>query len=153
MDLVVNEWLPEYFLPGAKKEEKAQLYQFIQRFAVRGDRLVVAAGSRFLKKIDVYAKLYSKNQEVYPQIKAFITGVLERPQRATIITISDPLPQQTYAVLHEPGTNYHSDEYLFHAAMRTDSKRIITTDERLRDAMANDAIFKVILLSDFLKDY
>ena len=153
MDFVINEWLLNYFLPGANKREKKQLFYFLQRFEDRRDRIVVLRPSPFTAKLDVFANLYSRNQTVYPLIKRFITGVLLNPSRATLISINEPLPYQTLAVIYELGTNYQSDEYLFHAALRTESKLIITTDEKLCRAMVDDQVFKVVLLTEFLKTY
>ena len=150
MDLVVNEWLPEYFLPTASPNEKRLLRLFIQRVQEGKYRLVVLLPSPFTKKLEDYAKRCVNNREAFAAIKYFIGIILQNPAHTTIISQADPLPAETLAILHTPGTNYSSDEYLFHAAMRTETKIILTTDEKLFRAMEHDSLFKVTLLRDFL---
>lgn len=153
MDLVVNEWLPEYFLPGAMPDHQAMLKHFIQRFLARRDRLVVLNPSPFTAKLYSFAKQYAANRTVYEPIKLFINTIILNPACTTLVSITDPLPAETLATLHEQGTNYSSDEYLFYAALRTETKMILTTDEKLFRAMEQDPVFKVRLLKDFLANY
>ncbi len=153
MDFIVNEWLPEYFLPGASKEQKELQRRFIGRLLERKDRIIVLRPSPFMKKIDTYAKIYASNNVVYGPIKFFITSILLNPTYATIISGADPLPEETLAILHKPNTNFISDEYLFHAAIRTETKIIVTTDQKLCNAMKDDQFFNVVMLEDFLSNY
>ncbi len=153
MEFVINEWMLDYFLPNATKQERELQMRFLKRFFERGDRLIILSPSDFTTKLESIASLHQNNNDVYQRIKFFITDVLRKPMRTTVISSTDMLPEATYAALHALGTNYKSDEYLFRAAMRTESKRIITRDGKLCNAMAGDAVFDVVLLVDFLKDY
>ncbi len=61
MQLVVNEWLPEYFKPTASRAEKDLLEKFLVRFMQRGDQLVVRRPAAFHTKIYRYAKDLQEN--------------------------------------------------------------------------------------------
>lgn len=153
MDFVVNEWLPEYYRPQALPEQRLQLETFLARFMERGDRLVVLQDSEFLRKLLRYAKDYAEYTAIREAISKFITTILIVPERRIIVEELLPIPESTHAVLHTAGTNFHSDEYLFHAALHAESRIIVTTDIKLYRAMADDEDFKVVLLEGFLKDY
>ena len=75
MYLVVNEWLPDYFLREAADKEKGQLKEFLNKFLVRNDVLYVQVGGPFEAKIHKFAK---DNQQypIYQDIKRFISTVL-----------------------------------------------------------------------------
>jgi rRNA-processing protein FCF1 len=152
MEFVVNEWLPEYFLPNAAKEEKLFLQNFLQKFIQRNDKIIVRSPSPFLKKIYRFSKDYQTNQKVSQNLKAFIQLILKDSTRCRFIDDEEfNLPNSTKEKLAEG--NYISDEYLFEAALFADSKIIVTTDERLIEQMKNEVGFKLILLSTFLETY
>ena len=93
MYLVVNEWLPEYFLREANNEQKGQLEAFLNRFLARNDVLYVQVGSPFETKIHKFAK---DNQQ-YPtckNIKQFIGTVLRDSQRCVLVKDKPALPQK-----------------------------------------------------------
>lgn len=69
MDLVVNEWLPEYFRPDASPEEKRALEKFLYCFLKRGDKIIVLELSPFLDKLYRYAKEFQRMYEVVLPIK------------------------------------------------------------------------------------
>ena len=153
MYLVVNEWLPEYFLREATNEQKGQLGAFLNTFLVRNDVLYVQVGSPFENKIYKFAKA---NQQ-YPtckNIKQFISTVLRDSQRCVLVKDKPTLPQKIESLLSVG--NYGSDRYLFETAWQLPENApriIITTDTKLKSQMDENGYFEVILLSDFLKTY
>ena len=153
MNLVVNEWLPDYFLRKASLEEKQLLQNFLNRFMARGDVLYVQVSSPFEAKIYKFAK---DNQQypIYQNIKQFIANILENSSRCVRITQKCELPKVINELLSVG--NYESDRYLFETAWQlpeNETKIIITTDGKLKTQMDNNGYFEVILLKDFLKTY
>ncbi len=85
MQLVVNEWLPEYFLPTASREEKLLLQQFLQKFLQRDDQIVVRRPSEFYRKIYRYAKDLQGNYKAVTFVRDFIKLILEDSDRCQLI--------------------------------------------------------------------
>ncbi len=155
MYLVVNEWLPEYFLREALPEQKRQLEAFLNRFMVRDDVLYVQENSPFEAKIYRFAK---DNQQypVYQNIKQFISNIMQDNKRCRLVERKEDIPAEIDEKLNQLGTNYNSDRYLFETAWllpENESKIIITTDEKLKKQMAHNQHFEVVLLAEFLKTY
>lgn len=155
MYLVINEWLPEYFLRGALPEQKRQLEVFLNRFMERSDVLYVQKNSPFEDKIHKFAK---ENQQypIYQNIKQFISVILKDSRRCTLVERIEFIPSEIDEKLNQLGTNYISDRYLFETAWllpKNEPKIIITTDEKLRNQMVGNDHFNVVLLTDFLKSY
>ncbi|MCB0518392.1 MAG: hypothetical protein H6577_02640 [Lewinellaceae bacterium] len=156
MELVVNEWLPDYLRPDATDEAKGQVEQFLNSFMKRPDILYVKDPSPFLDKVYKYQKAFDYDIKSREAIKMFIKLVLRNnPDKCIMVNVDEvkPLPDNTLEKLNEAGTNYNSDTYLFEAANNTADKIIITTDTKLQKQMADDEHFQVVLLEDFLNDY
>ena len=153
MNLVVNEWLPEYCLRGAEDLEKQQLDKFLLQFSRNKDTLYVQQNSPFTNKFYRYMK---ENQQ-FPAIKDFkrVFGLIFlNPQSHVIVKEIPELPDEINRRLSVG--NYESDRYLFETAWRlpeNETKIIITTDGKLKTQMDNNGYFEVVLLKDFLKTY
>jgi len=76
MELVINEWLPEYFRPDAEKSEKEMLEKFLNRFFAKEDIIFVRSPSPFLQKILRFAKVYQANAKAYQSLSMFINLIL-----------------------------------------------------------------------------
>lgn len=153
MELVVNEWLPEYFKPNATNEEKEKLEKFLNKFLERNDKIFVRLSSEFFRKILRYASDYQNHPKIYSNIHLFITAIYLDSNRCRIIhDIDFELSLDIRSKLIEGG-NTESDTYLFEAASATSSKIIITTDVKLKEWMTNVGEFNIILLDDFLETY
>ena len=153
MDLVVNEWLPEYFKPNASNDEKQKLEKFLNRFIEKNDKIYVRRPSEFYRKIHRYKKDYQNNLKVNDQIGKFINLILINSDRCFIVDDDEfELSEEIRKKLIEGG-NTVSDTYLFEAASATQTKLILTTDVKLKALMENNKIFKVELLDNFLSNY
>lgn len=157
MQLVVNEWLPEYFRRVASREEQLSLQQFIQRFIERGDQLLVRRPSPFLDKINRYAKELNGNDDALKPLRDFIKLVLLDTKRCIFIddsalTLPDDIEHQLTRPQVPPLNNFESDRYLFEAAIFGQDRVIVSTDLKLIKAMEGASI-QVVELSDFLKTY
>lgn len=153
MDLVVNEWLPEYFKPNASNDEKQKLEKFLNRFIEKNDKIYVRRPSEFYRKIHRYKKDYQNNLKVNDQIGKFINLILINSDRCFIVDDDEfELSEEIRKKLIEGG-NTVSDTYLFEAASATQTKLILTTDVKLKALMENNETFKVELLDNFLSNY
>jgi hypothetical protein len=152
MKFVVNEWLPEYFLPNATPEEKALLEKFLTRFLNKNDQILVRQPSPFLNKIYRYPNQYQNYGSTVRGLRNFIKFILNDSDRCEIIdqTVLE-LPIQTLEKLSKG--NFSSDQYLFEAAFFSGTKQIVTTDEKLKNQMKGDTNFSLVLLEDFLATY
>jgi len=153
MDLVINEWFPEYCRAEASEEERELLDLFLTRFLSNRDRIFIRNPSRFLDKIKQYAKAYQAHRDIYTIaiLTNFIKNIILNGERCQIIDEDCILEDVVTEKLQEG--NYSSDTYLFEAASKTESKIIITTDDKLRRQMHNIADYKVINLKEFLQQY
>ena len=153
MEFVVNEWLLEYFKPDAPNDEKKKLEEFLIKFLERNDKIFVRRPSEFLRKLFRFANDYQHYPRVYENIHKFITVIYLDSNKCRIIHDGEfELSEVITTKLNESG-NYNSDTYLFEAASVTETKLIITTDEKLKTHMENNGIFNVQLLDDFLVNY
>ena len=154
MEFVVNEWLLEYLRPDAPDSEKALVLQFLQRFMQRQeDKIFVREPSAFLNKIFLYAKTYQRDTETVTFFRTIIKEILLDFNKCYRVTEYTNLPTHITEKLNQPNTNFNSDTYLFEAASHTKDKIIVTTDEKLARQMQDIDTYKVVLLSEFLKDY
>ncbi len=154
MDFVVNEWLPEYLRPTANPEERERAVLFLRAFIIKPkDRIVVREPSDFLRKIHRFRKEFDYDNGSRELYKNLIKAILENSEKCLQILDSDSpkLPAELQEKLSIG--NFSSDTYLFEAAQLSDSKIIVTTDERLQKHIADTAGFKVVLLDDFLRGY
>ena len=154
MDLVVNEWLPEYFRPDASVEEKQLLKTFLTKFESSNDRIIVRRPSPFLNKFYRYASEFQNLDEVVTPIREFLTTKILNIERCIFIDTDEkkPLPESLIEKLSLG--NYNSDQYLFEAASCVEGERmVVTTDAKLKTHLQEEDWCKVVLLSDFLKTY
>lgn len=153
--MVVNEWLLEYMRPDATNEQKLLLERFLNKFYPSNDKIVLVVPSPFAQKLYQYSKNFQYDQSCRDNLMKFFHTVLRDSTNSIIYYVENKveIPLETYHRLNAPGTNFNSDTYLFEQAMLTDSRKIVTTDVRLRDAMQGDDNFEVILLTDFLPTY
>ncbi len=152
MELVINEWFPEYLRPGTPPESRKQAVQFFQTFYKRGDVLVVKQDSAFIRKVYGFDKAFQYDLDSKDLFKQFISLVLRDSKRCRLLQNTDiePLPDSVLRALIPP---YNSDTYLFEAAMHSSDRIIITTDDRLVAQTLDNGFIRVVLLEDFLASY
>ena len=153
MDLVINEWFPEYCKVETPNDDKELLRLFLEKFMQKTDVLYIKTPSPFLNKIYTYAKEYQSHRDVFTIriITFFIKQVIQDSKRCVFVGEECDLDETVLKKLKIG--NYSSDTYLFEAASKTESKTIITTDDKLCKQMHNVAGYKVINLKDFLREY
>jgi hypothetical protein len=152
MELVVNEWLPEYLRPDAPLEHRRKAMQFLRTFDQRSDTLVVKLDSEFSRKIYRYAKRFDYDVQSKILYKQVVSRILRDSRRCKLLENAEitPLPDALIALLHDP---YSSDTCLFEAAWTTQDRIVLTTDERLVTQMAGNGVIAVVSLDEFLAQY
>ena len=155
MDLVINEWFPEYCRVETPDGNKELLVSFLEKFLKKKDVLYIKRPSPFLDKIFTYGKEYQTHRDVYTirVITDFIKQVILNSEKCVFVDDDCELENAVLDKLNEANTNFASDTYLFEAASGTANKLIITTDDKLCRQMHAVAGYQVINLKDFLKDY
>src|SRR3954471_14593266 len=124
MDLVINEWFPEYCRPETTKENRELLLKFLEQFLQKNDVLYVRKPSAFLNKIYKFAKEFQGHRDTYSIsiLTFFIKTVLQNSEKCKFIDEECQLDQTVSEKLLEG--NYSSDTYLFEAAVQTESRLI-----------------------------
>ncbi len=153
MELVINEWLPEYLRPDESEQKKILAGEFLNTFMNQDDLIVIRQPSPFLNRIIKYQKQFNYDNDARDNYKKFIKFILLDSNKCRFVEDDefDELPAETLEKLSQG--NYGSDKYLFEAAMNSENKIILTTDGRLITHMNSDENFEVILLEDFLENY
>lgn len=151
MEFVVNEWFTNYFLEIDKYD---LLVKFITWFYHSEHKIIVVANSDFDQKIRRCEKALIRKKDRKPLVLYKRFMALCYTNESKVIFASDLiLDEMTLIKLHQVGTNYASDQYLFEAAWIADSKIIVTTDIRLIEHMKNVEPFKLFNLKDFLEKF
>lgn len=153
MEIIVNEWLPEYFKRSASRDEKEQLVSILNFLISKPDiRIVVKRPSPFLEKIYAYSKSLQGFTAEYQELKKFIQIILRDSNKCRFVTDNETnLNEEFVEFIHANG-NYSSDLYLFEAGSTTELKIIITTDQKLIDYINNRENFNLITPSDFIRN-
>lgn len=148
---MVNEWFSNYFLEIDKYD---LLVKFITWFHQSEHKIIVIADSDFDKKFRRCEKALIKKRDQRPLklYKKFIALCYLNANK-TIFINNCTLDKMTLSKIHEEGSNYASDQYLFEAAWCADSKIIVTTDIRLIEHMKNVGPFKLFSLEVFLEKF
>jgi hypothetical protein len=157
MEVVVNEWLPDYLRPTAADADKRKLQQFLTVLMARPDtRIVVRRPSPFLTKLSRLSKDHPNDPLALRPHKFVMGKVLQNSDKCRFVDDTDiqPLPKD---LTHLLGIgNFGSDTYLFEAATAIEppaGRLIITTDVRLINYIGDSAGHRLILLDDFLVDF
>jgi hypothetical protein len=153
MEFVINEWFPEYFIYPEGSKEKTFLKKFVNKFYNSKDVLFIKRPSEFWSKLHRYSKQYHANEDIYRELKIFISVILQDSNRVKIIDEDIELPNEVLGKLNIMNTNFFSDQYLFEAAFKSDSKIIVTTDIKLIGHMGKSEFYNLVLLDDFMEEY
>lgn len=148
MEFVVNEWFIEYATPDVGENEKKLFDGFFKAFLSKEDRLVVHLNSEFIRKLRRYNKTFQR----YPEMRIFrqiVQMIFLDSNKAKLV----PEIQLENDILNLTIGTFESDRYLFEAAEQSDSKIIVTTDERLQQQVSAISRYNVRLLNDFMKTY
>jgi hypothetical protein len=151
MFLVVNEWMIEYLCPGTEKDRIAELNRFIE-ILIRNDlKMIIGRTNPFTKKFYKYWKNYENNSTCRSNFKRLFN--LMRDSNKTIIIEDDELGEIPQEISNEvPEDDQYLVKLAASALILKNDPIIITTDNRLVQALNGKSSIRLSLLTDFIKD-
>jgi hypothetical protein len=148
MFLVINEWLLEYSIPISYCNYSADLQAFISKFYLSNSKMVVGKGTPFTNKFYRFFKQYECDLEFKNRYRK-LYDLLFRDSTRTIllenyeiVKVSDELMQGIH----------NDDRYLLELAATVPGSIIVSTDQRLIDALLNKGYKNIIHLKEYLDD-
>jgi predicted nucleic acid-binding protein len=148
MKFIINEWLLEYLRLETCQNKRDTALKVISKLIEKKDIIVIRRPSRFLDKYYRYMKVYGVDIE-FKNIFKGLNLLFRNSERTIFIDDSDcklPIPM---IFLKDPSDDY----YLIEAAVNCSDSCIITTDARLKEALSDENLVKIILLDDFITEY
>lgn len=146
--IVINEWI-FHDIKGNGLEAQERVERFLEAFSRGDDRIVVLRGSPWVFKA---WQLWTHN-DVRVQIlsKLLYLGILIDPLKIIYLNPEEVCPLPSGLAEQVPG----DDLYLFQAAIAGRARIIVTTDQRLIDAVtnANDHGIELRLRDEFYLEY
>ncbi|MBI1806290.1 MAG: hypothetical protein HYR76_04470 [Ignavibacteria bacterium] len=140
MDIVVDEWLLEYMIPGSKHFSISN--KFLDELEKRADRIVIRIPSPFAQKLYRFAKYHEKRLTRFFKIMFDENKVY----RVTDEEIGG-LPEHLVASV--PSDDVYLVELLYHL----NEKIFVTTDTTLKEILSKQEDVKAFLLEDFCRNY
>ena len=152
MEIVVNEWLPEWLAPTGTDIQHRNALIFLEKFCSKDDIIVVKYDSAFTDKLLKYPKFFSGYPEHARKLSFVISQILYNSNKCRLLYENEllPLPMDVLNLLTGQA---NSDTYLFEAAFTSTDKIIITTDDRLIVQTQNNGHIRVIHFDEFMAVY
>ncbi len=148
MEIIVNEWLPEYLRPDADANKTELVDRFVKAWLDKSDRVVIRGNSPFASKFYTYMHqsggypAYRKRFEVLFHL--FFDS--ERTVRVDEGELKE-LPKEIAAKTPD------DDRYLIELWYAKQDRIVLTTDAKLKDKLKDVLGLKICLLQEFLKEY
>jgi hypothetical protein len=149
MEIVVNEWLPEYLRPDADASETELVDKFVGAWLEKCDKVVIRKNSPFTSKF--YTYMYQSGG--YPACRKrfeVLFHLFFDSNRTIIVDECDikELPQDLAKVVPD------DDRYLVELWYSVPGSVILTTDAKLKDRLIEyESCIKIYLLQQFLLTY
>jgi len=148
MEIIVNEWLPEYLRPDADANNNDSADKFVKAWLDRCDKVVIRTNSPFASKF--YTYMYQSGG--YPACRKRFEVLFrlfldsERTVKVDECDIKE-LPSDLVKIVP------YDDKYLVELWYAKQDRIILTTDAKLKDKLKDVPGLNICLLSDFLKEY
>lgn len=149
MEIVVNEWLPEYLRSDADASETELVDKFVGAWLEKCDKVVIRKNSTFTSKF--YTYMYQSGG--YPACRKWFELLFHfffDSDRTVIVDEFDikELPQDLAKVVPD------DDRYLVELWYSVPSSVIVTTDAKLNGKLIEyQSSIKIYLLKEFLLTY
>lgn len=149
MEIVVNEWLPEYLCPDADANDTELVDKFVKAWLDKCDRVVIRRNSPFASKF--YTYMYqSGGYPTYRKRFEVLFHLFFDSERTVIVDECDikELPQGLTKIVSD------DDKYLVELWHSVPGSVIVTTDAKLRNKLIeHDSSARIYLLKEFLLTY
>ncbi len=152
MELIVDEWLLEYMRPDAEAQQRISAFKFVNAWVERCDTVLIRRPSPFLSKFNKYKKAFGWNLGFKARFKKMEELLFRNPDKTRIVDDEDvsPLPEKVETMV--PRRDKY-DRCLVEMALCSSQALIVTTDNRLKQALSADEHFRVYLLEQFLEEF
>jgi hypothetical protein len=147
MNLVVNEWLLEYFVPGTPRSHQNELLEFFDCIQKCRHKIVVGRETPFAQKFYKFMKQYG-HDSAFKHNYAMLNGILFRDTERTILVERNnttPVPDEHMISVHS------DDRYLLELVNSVPESMIISTDGRLIEALSQHPEYPIVHLQDYIK--
>lgn len=148
MQLVVNEWFLEFLVPNVDLKKINKVNSFIRSVNNNSHILVIGHNNSFTNKFYKYMKIYGWDIDFKNRFQKIRKLLFYDSLRTLIIDESELAILSEEIVSITPA----DDLYLVELAFSTEDKVIITTDNRLKEALNKVPELSIVLLDDFLKE-
>lgn len=149
MEIVVDEWLLEYMRPNTDLMKTSIAIQFINAVVKKCDKIVIGRSTPFVSKFHQYMGNFSWNTNFKKRFSKLNQLLFYNSDKTIIVDDSDmkELSKEIQEKTH------HKDKYLIKLVYSSNNRIIVTTDQRLKEELQNEADLKIYLLKDFLVGY
>ncbi len=148
MQLVINEWFLDFLVPKVDPEKMDKVNSFLKIVHDNSHILVIGRENNFTSKFYKYMKRYGWDIEFKNRFQKIRNLLFYDSLRTLIVDESELTILSEEIVSITPA----DDLYLVKLAFSTKDKVIITTDNRLKEALNNVLKLSVLLLDDYLKE-
>ncbi len=148
MQLVVNEWMLDFLVPGAENQQIAKVNKFIKFISENSHQIVIGRKNNFVSKLYHYMKRYGWNLIFKARFKKLSQLLFFDHARTKIIEEHELTPLSDEIISITPD----DDLYLLQLAFSTEDKTIITTDARLKNVLQIVQEVNICLLDDYFAD-
>jgi len=149
MEIVVNEWLPEYLRPDADASETDLVDKFVKAWLEKCDKIIIKENSPFTSKFYAYMH-QSGGYPTYRKRFEVLFHLFLDSDRTAIVNECDirELPQDLTKIVPD------DDKYLVELWHSVPGSVVVTTDAKLRNTLIEyDSSAKIYLLKEFLQMY
>jgi rRNA-processing protein FCF1 len=152
VELIVDEWLLEYMRPDAGQPERELASKFLTTWVERCDKVLIRRPSPFLSKFYRYMKDFGHDMRFKARFKKLSLLLFRNTDKTRIVDDEDvsPLPDEVETMV--PRRDKY-DRCLVEMALCSSQALIVTTDNRLKQALSADEHFRVYLLEQFLEEF
>ncbi|MCK4850694.1 MAG: hypothetical protein KAT11_05040 [Phycisphaerae bacterium] len=148
MEIVPNEWLPEYLLPNAGKRERSIADRFVDDWGNGVYKVVLRQKSPLISKFLKYWKQSETVLEFAARFKR--VHLLMRDSSKTILVDESDVKQLPQEIQNR---SHSKDRYLLELAYSGADRTIVTTDRNLKESLSKACGVSVCLLEEFLRDH
>ena len=154
--LVINEWIFADIEGANGCAAHRETHNFLQKLLHGNNKIAVMDGSPWMQKAWGLMRHYNVSDDDVSvrESSILIQQIIWDDDKCVRLQESDINAADAPAeVIADVIANAPEDEYLIRLYFAAQADLLITTDEKLRDALANHQEIEVVLKADFLESY
>ncbi len=152
MELIVDEWVLDYMRPHAEARQRISVFKFVNAWVKRCDTVLIRRPSPFVKKFHRYMKRFGEDLDFKGRFSKLNLLLFRNTLKTRIVDDEDvtPLPDKVETMV--PRRDKY-DRCLVEMALCSSQALIVTTDNRLKQALSAEEHVRVYLLEQFLEEF